>query len=119
MSIQSLSWSIKQKTDTPTTKLVLILLANYADENQSCFPSEKHLAKLVGCSDRTIRRCLRYLVDNNLIKCENRVGTSNRYTIGVDTHVHTLRTPTSAYTKPKQKKINNTEKRRSKNAIAG
>ena len=29
-------------------KLILILLANYADDQNSCYPSYKHIAKLVG-----------------------------------------------------------------------
>ena len=68
MSINALSWALKQETDTTTTKLVLLVLSNYADEDHSCYPSEKHLAKIVGVSDRTIRRSLKYLVEKQLIK---------------------------------------------------
>ena len=99
MSIQALSWSIKQTVETPTTKLVLVLLANYCDENNSCYPSEKHLAKLVGVSDRTIRRCITDLQEKNLIRIEHRLGTSNRYFVSVDTNVQPVRTPTSTNTK--------------------
>jgi len=109
-----LSWSIKKEVDTPTTKLVLLLLANYADENNSCYPSEKHLAKLVGVSDRTIRRSLQYLIKKNLIASESRKGTSNRYFLRVDTSVLPLRSPVSPYTKEKQRR-----KRRNKNVLAG
>ena len=112
MSFVCLSWSIKKEVDTPTTKLVLLLLANYADEKNSCFPSEKHLAKLVGVSDRTIRRSLRYLIDNGFLFSEARKGTSNRYFLRVDTGVLPLRSQVSAYTKDKQKG-------RSKNVLAG
>ena len=103
MSIQALSWSIKQQTSNPTTKLVLILLANYCDEKHSCYPSEKHLANLVGVSDRTIRRCLKELVDKKLISIQAREGTSNRYFVRVDTSVQTVRTPTTNNTKDKTK----------------
>tara|TARA_Y100000114_G_C11732952_1_gene314615 strand:- start:495 stop:1100 length:606 start_codon:yes stop_codon:yes gene_type:complete len=103
MSIQALSWSIKQQTSNPTTKLVLILLANYCDEKHSCYPSEKHLANLVGVSDRTIRRCLKELVDKKLISVQAREGTSNRYFVRVDTSVQTVRTPTTNNTKDKTK----------------
>ncbi len=99
MSIQALSWSIKQNCDTPTTKCLLILLANYADENHSCYPSEKHLGKLVGVSDRTIRRSLKYLQENNFLSIKHRTGTSNRYYLSVDTDVLPLRTPTTTNTK--------------------
>ena len=103
MSIQALSWSIKQQTSNPTTKLVLILLANYCDEKHSCYPSEKHLANLVGVSDRTIRRCLKELVDKKIISVQAREGTSNRYFVRVDTSVQTVRTPTTNNTKDKTK----------------
>lgn len=99
MSIQALSWSIKQNCDTPTTKFVLVLLSNYCDENNSCYPSEKHLGKLVGVSDRTVRRSLKWLSDNGLIQIKLRTGTSNRYYVGVDTDVQTPRTPTTTNTK--------------------
>jgi len=111
MSIQGLNWCIKQKTDTPTTKLVLFILSNYADENGSCYPSEKKLAELVGVSDRQIRRCLNYLAKNNFITIKARTGTSNRYFIAMDADVltpsevdvRTLRTPKSYNTKENTK----------------
>lgn len=111
MSIQGLNWCIKQETDTPTTKLVLFILSNYADENGSCYPSEKKLSSLVGVSDRQIRRCLTYLSKNNLITIQARIGTSNRYYLTMDADVQPtseadvqrVRTPTSPNTKENTK----------------
>jgi len=113
MSIQALNWSIQAKTDTPTTKLVLFILSNYSDERGSCYPSEKHLSAIVGVSDRQIRRCLKWLVENNYISIEIRKGTSNRYFLRMDTsdhtsmesNVHTPRTPVSTNTKENTKDI--------------
>jgi len=105
MSIQGLGWAIKQETDTPTTKLVLFILSNYADEQGSSYPSEKHLGNIVGVSDRQIRRCLKWLITNNLITVEHRTGTSNRYYLTMDTHVHPVRTPTTSNTKANTKDI--------------
>jgi len=107
MSIQALSWCVQQKCDTTTTKLILFILSNYADENQSCYPSEKHIAKLAGVSDRTVRRSLKYLEDFGLLRIEHQSGTSNRYYLSVDTDVQTpkdthdltLRTPMTTNTK--------------------
>lgn len=107
MSIQALSWCVHQKCDTTTTKLVLFILSNYADENQSCYPSEKHIAKLAGVSDRTVRRSLRYLEDFGLLRIQHQNGTSNRYFLSVDTYVQPpqdttvqpLRTPVTSNTK--------------------
>ena len=105
MSIQGLQWCLRQECETPTTKLVLFILSNYADENGSCYPSEKHLAKMVGVSDRQVRRCLAKLVDNKLISIEERKGTSNRYYLSMDIDVQTVRTPTSTNTKTDTKNI--------------
>jgi|TARA_R110000744_G_scaffold134535_2_gene243604 DNA replication protein DnaD len=101
MSIQALSWCIKKDIPNPTAKLVLMILCNYANENNSSYPSEKHLAKLVGVSDRSIRRCTSLLSELGLLKIEQRLGTSNLYTLllGVDTNVLPVRTPTSYNTK--------------------
>ena len=125
MSIQGLGWCIQQKTDTPTTKLVLFILSNYADEKGSCYPSENHLASIVGVSDRQIRRCLKWLIANGFIEAECRSGTSNRYYLSMDADVHPGiqhrvdadvhpsmdadvhpgRTPMSSYTKDNTKEI--------------
>ena len=123
MSIQALNWGIHQECPTPTSKLVLIVLCNYADERHTCFPSEKHIAKICGISDRSVRRCISALSLRGILTIEIRKGTSNRYHLGVDTGVHTgvdigvrtVRTQASAYTKDIQKKKN----RSSLNVLAG
>tara|TARA_Y100001970_G_scaffold288784_1_gene417030 strand:- start:3579 stop:3923 length:345 start_codon:yes stop_codon:yes gene_type:complete len=114
MSIEAIGWCKRQKCNTPSTKLVLFILSNYADQEHSCYPSEKHIASICGISDRQVRRCLAWLEQNNLIRKEMRSGTSNRYFLSVDAHVLTLRTPTTAYTKDKLK-----TKKGGKNALAG
>ena len=108
MSIQALSWCLKKQIPNPTAKLVLMILCNYANENNTSYPSEKHLAKLVGVSDRSIRRCTKQLQELGLIKIEQRLGTSNLYTIciGVDINVHTGRTSTTSNTKEDTKNNN-------------
>ena len=45
MSIQALSWCITKQIPNPTSKLVLMILCNYANENNQSYPSEKHLGK--------------------------------------------------------------------------
>ena len=114
MSIEAITWCKRQKTNTPTTKLVLFILSNYADQEYSCYPSEKHIASICGISDRQVRRCLTWLEHNNLIIKKRRYGTSNRYYLNVDMGVRLLRTRASAYTKDKLK-----NKKGGKNALAG
>ena len=92
MSIQALNWAFKQSLQTPTTKLVLLTLANYCDEKHSCYPSESHIASICGISDRQVRRCISALESGGKLRSEARIGpkgqTSNRYHLSVDTHVH-------------------------------
>lgn len=81
-----------------TTKLVLIMLANYADEKNQTFPSKKHLAKICNCDDRTITRCLQELEEKKYIIKETRFAdgrqTSNLYTITIKDLGGTILTPT-------------------------
>jgi len=107
MSIEALNWCKNQPCPNPTSKLILFVLSTYADERHSCYPSEKHLAKICGISDRSVRRNLALLSEYSLLTIRQRAGTSNRYFLsvdtsvrrGVDTSVHTVRPPVAAYTK--------------------
>ena len=83
MSIEALGWVKNQTCPTPTSKLVLFVLANYADEKHSCYPSEKHLAQICQINDRSIRRNLTLLQDAGLLTIKHRLGTSNRYYLKV------------------------------------
>tara|TARA_Y100000114_G_scaffold119266_1_gene113902 strand:+ start:328 stop:942 length:615 start_codon:yes stop_codon:yes gene_type:complete len=108
MSIKALSWAIKKNCNTPTTKLVLFILSNYADENDTCYPSEKHLGMLCGITDRQVRRCLKWLEENNFLNIERTEGKSNRYhlvIVSTDMGVQPLRTQTSNNTKDDSKNI--------------
>jgi biotin operon repressor len=54
MSFHAIHWALKQNINHPTTKLLLIMLSNYANERNECYPSQVHLAKKCGCSERSI-----------------------------------------------------------------
>lgn len=107
MSIEAITWATRQTCPNPTCKLVLFVLANYADEQHSCFPSEGRLAQICGITDRSVRRSLGMLENCGLVTIKARKGTSNRYVLGVDTGVRGrvdtgvrgVRTLASAYTK--------------------
>ena len=43
------------------------LLASMADENQTCYPSQKYVADKLGCSRRSVSRAIKRLVENKLI----------------------------------------------------
>jgi hypothetical protein len=111
MSIEALSWGIKQNTQTPTSKLVLLVLCNYANVENICFPSEKHLSKICGVSERSIRRCIKILKESNLIKVQARNFNSNEYEIlcktnlQQDTNDRINRTPMTNNTKEQTKEL--------------
>ncbi|MCG7588725.1 helix-turn-helix domain-containing protein, partial [Photobacterium sp. OFAV2-7] len=55
MSFQAMSDAIKARMPA-TEKLVFLLMANYADDKNICWPSYTTLADEAGVSERTIAR---------------------------------------------------------------
>ncbi len=68
MSFTAVSWATKQKTDCGGSKLLLLMLSNYADDENKCYPSLNHLAIICCCSESSIQRYIKKLVKSNLIK---------------------------------------------------
>ena len=78
-----MNWAWRQAL-TPTLKLVLMALADAADDQGVCWPSVSTLAKKCSVSTRTVRRSLRVLMDSEVLMAEARCrgdgsSTSNRY----------------------------------------
>ena len=67
MSIQAITAAFALEGVGPSEKLLLLALANYADENGRSYPSQKRLASDTGLSDRTIRRLLAEMADAGLL----------------------------------------------------
>ena len=67
MSVEAISWASKQVVGSAGAKLVLIALANYANERNECWPSQATLAQWTEQSDRTIRTHLATLESMGLI----------------------------------------------------
>ena len=81
------AWS---KALPPTSKLVLMALADIADDLGVCWPSHPTLAVKCSLADRTLRRVLSLLRAQKLVFIEPRFNTngsrtSNRYRLAVDT----------------------------------
>lgn len=117
MSFEALAWGVKQETKNPTSKLVLLMICNYADENSIAFPSQEHLAKLCQVSRRCVNTHIQELVKLGLIfkiKAINKSYGYNKYKLNInyeknipidyEKNIPTVRENTSHYT------INNTNK---------
>jgi len=82
-----MNWAWRQVL-TPTLKLVLMALADAADDQGVCWPSVSTLAKKCSVSTRTVQRSLRVLIDSGLLTAEPRLrhdgsSTSNRYLLPI------------------------------------
>ena len=78
-----MNWAWRQAL-TPTLKLVVMALADAADDQGVCWPSVATLAKKCTVSTRTVQRALRVMIDRRLLIAEPRQrrdgsSTSNRY----------------------------------------
>lgn len=67
MSVQALSCAMVIRGVSASEKLLLLVLANYADENMSCWPSHKRLSEDACLSQRTILTLLRGLEERRII----------------------------------------------------
>jgi hypothetical protein len=110
MSLRVMSWAWSVQL-APTPKLVLMALADEADDIGFCFPSQRRLAAKCSITDRTVRRMLVELETKGYVTLERRhradgSRTSNGYRLkctdppdklswGEDTDVRGSRTTVS------------------------
>jgi|TARA_B100000497_G_C7580163_1_gene349315 hypothetical protein len=94
MSWSALKWASEVKVGNSTDKLILIILANFTDAENTCYPSHKKIAELCECSTDTVIRSLKRLKELNFIEVEKRFQltqnnnhrqTSNIYKLLIDT----------------------------------
>lgn len=82
MSFEAAAWAIKQKTNKPIEKLVLIGLADcYNKHNSRCDPSIIYLSKVAICSERQVTRSINELVIQGLISIQRQTGRRTNYNI--------------------------------------
>ena len=65
----------------PMEKLVLLALADCANDEGRCWPSAPTLAKKSGQCERTVRKCIRSLIASKHLSEEQRSGTSTIFTV--------------------------------------
>jgi len=119
VSARTLFWALKQTVGNQTQKLILVTLADIANEKRQCWPSHQYIADMAECSKRSVIRHLIELEKKGLIKVVRRVDdaglkSSNIYQLpdvtdwhidvtdchqGSDTVAHNtpIDTPTSIY----------------------
>jgi biotin operon repressor len=72
MSYSAMAWARAIKTGSATTKAVLLAVANYADEEGICWPSQEQLAEDTELSRHSIMRALDHLEDCGFLSRERR-----------------------------------------------
>lgn len=88
MSIRALAWAFDQTTGSPISKLVLIKLADNANEQTGlCIPSIPTICQQTELSPRAIQQHIKKLEDLGLVRIERRmvgeVHVSNRYYLNI------------------------------------
>lgn len=79
MSIKAINWAL-ELTIPPTPKLVLVVLADYADDRGYSFPGIDTIARRSSVSERTVIRVLNDLEENGYVSRERRVLESGKRT---------------------------------------
>lgn len=82
-----MTWAFKQNLN-PTQKIVLLALADYADDEARCWPAMRTLAEKSSLSERAVRNAIRSLEEVGYLTTETRVRpngsqTSNVYWLNV------------------------------------
>jgi len=93
MSLKVITWAWTVSLP-PAPKLVLMALADEADDRGFCFPSHRHLANKCSISERSVRRMIGLLAAHHHLSIEHRfkkdrARTSNGYRLGFD-HPRTI-----------------------------
>src|ERR1051326_3472995 len=69
-------WELQIAT---THKIVLLALANHANDYGECFSSVNRLVKMTCLSKRSVIKSINYLIINNLIFADRRAGRNSNY----------------------------------------
>ena len=78
MSIQAVAWAIGLAGVTPSEKLVLIVVANYADDLGFAWPSQDTLSSDTSMSLRTVRSAIQRLEERGLLQRRKRYARGER-----------------------------------------
>ena len=96
MSWQATAWAVKQTAGSPSAKLLLLTLANYADADGCCWPSQEVLAADTEQSVDTVQRQLKKLIAAGLTRKVPRAQGAGRW----DSRTYFLNMPVAEMSKP-------------------
>jgi hypothetical protein len=93
MSIRAINWAIElgeRKDVTPTMRHILLVLANYASDEDIAYPRQNTIARITGLSRPAVCNNLGHLEEVGLIKSTGRVFAngatrSSEYLLHIDT----------------------------------
>lgn len=105
MSIRAMQWVWDLDGLKSGPKFVLLALADYADEEGSCFPGQDKIAARVACSVDTVARSLKILEEAGLItrtarRKEGGYRTSDRFFLHVGSQTRKLQGSVSPRNEP-------------------
>lgn len=80
MSAKLVGWALEQEGLEPQEKLLLVILADhFNDKEGAAWAGQARIAKMMGVSDRQVRRLQVSLVEKGILNVEHRTGSSNMY----------------------------------------
>lgn len=121
MSFQAMAWAIKQKTPSTASKLVLLVLANYADDENSCYPSHDHISTISHCTRRSVITYIKQLEKNgfiNVVRTKDGMKKINRYILRCEKSSHNTNIKLSENISQRKPKEIFKKKTRNKNFLA-
>ena len=81
MSIDAYRWALKARVGRSSAKMVLISLADRANENHICFPSIKRLEFDTELNRKTVMSSIKHLEEIGLLSVKKEKGKGNYYTL--------------------------------------
>lgn len=68
MSFKAMAWAVQQDIPRTSEKFLLVMLANYADDEGICYPSIERLAKELSQDRKTVIKSIKSLVNSGVLK---------------------------------------------------
>ncbi|ANJ99057.1 helix-turn-helix domain-containing protein [Serratia plymuthica] len=95
MSMNLMAQAMSIKVGNPLRKLVLIKMADNANDKGECWPSYQHIADHCECSKSAVKAHITALIKMGLLSKENRLGVNNGKGNTSNIYMLTLHTPVS------------------------